>query len=223
MPDPKPADLRWHTMVSPLFAENAYVAHLPGDRRCLLVDPGLDMESLLDWVASENLEPVAILNTHGHADHIAGNSVAKERWPDAPIVIGQGDAFMLEDPTANLSSMFGLGLTSPPADRLLEDGDRYEVAGIVMDILETPGHSPGHVVFVCKQFSPWVVFGGDILFREGIGRSDFPGGDPAALGRSIREKLFTLPDDTTILTGHGELTTIGHEKEHNPFLDILRS
>ena len=222
-PQPPAADLRFHTIVSPLFAENAYVAHLIGDKRCFVVDPGLDMESLIEWIASNSLRPVAILNTHGHADHIAGNGEAKRRWPEAPIVIGHGDAFMLEDADANLSSMFGLGLTSPPADRLLAEGDCYEAAGVSMDILETPGQSPGHIVFICKQFSPWIVFGGDVLFRESVGRSDFPGGDPATLGHSIREKLFALPDDTIVLTGHGEPTTIGHEKKYNPYLDLLRS
>lgn len=211
----------WRTIVSPIFAENAFVLHLDGDSRCIVVDPGLDTESLFEHMATESLQPEVILNTHGHADHIAGNGACKDTWPDVPLVIGEGDAFMLDDPLANLSAIFGISLTSPSADKLVRDGESIDYAGIRWEVAHTPGHSPGHVVFICKDVEPWLVLGGDVLFREGIGRTDFPGGDPAALGESIRSRLFTLPDDTIILPGHGEPTTIGHEKRHNPFVASL--
>ena len=97
-------DLRWHAIVSPLFAENAYVTFLAGSRQCAVVDPGLDTESLFEFMDENGLEPTAILNTHGHADHIAGNGAMKQRWPDIPLVIGRGDADKLTDPIANLSA-----------------------------------------------------------------------------------------------------------------------
>ena len=161
--------------------------------------------------------PAAILNTHGHSDHIAGNAALKERWPESPLLIGFGDANKLTDPQLNLSANYGLPMVSPPADATLAAGDKLEDAGIAFEIRETPGHSPGHIVFVCKQYDPWIVFGGDVLFRGSIGRTDFPDGNHEDLLRSVREELFTLPDSAIILPGHGPATTVGTEKSTNPF------
>jgi hydroxyacylglutathione hydrolase len=203
---------------SRLFAENCYLAHLKGRSDCLVIDPGLDPQEIVAWIEARQLTPAAILNTHGHADHIAGNGHLKERWPAAPLMIGAGDAHKLTDPMANLSGTYGLPFTSPPADRLLRAGERLSLAGFELDVLDTPGHSHGHVVFVWKEPTPWLVFGGDVLFAGSIGRSDFPDGDYDALVASIREQLFTLPDDTRVLPGHGPVTTIGEERRHNPFV-----
>jgi glyoxylase-like metal-dependent hydrolase (beta-lactamase superfamily II) len=133
-------------------------------------------------------------------------------------MIGAGDAAKLTDPNGNLSAQYGLPITSPPADRLLREGDKVSLAGIELDVLETPGHSAGHIVFVWKEPTPWVVFGGDVLFQGSIGRSDFPDGSFEELAASIRTKLYTLPDDTQVLPGHGPPTTIGMEKRTNPFV-----
>ncbi len=203
---------------SRLFAENCYIAHLANRDDCLVFDPGLDPGEILDYIQQRNLRPAAILNTHGHADHIAGNGMLKERFPDAPLMIGHGDASKLSDPMGNLSGQYGLPFTSPDADRLLREGDRVNLAGMELEVLETPGHSAGHIVFVWKEPSPWVVFGGDVLFAGSIGRSDFPDGDHDQLIASIRDKLFPLPDDTQVLPGHGPVTTIGEEKRSNPFV-----
>ena len=107
---------------------------------------------------------------------------------------------------------------SPPADRLLDDDERFELAGFTIDVFEIPGHSSGHVVFVLRRRTPAVVFAGDVLFRESIGRTDFPDGDFSALAAGIRHRLYTLPDDTIVFPGHGPPTTVGHEKRHNPFV-----
>jgi glyoxylase-like metal-dependent hydrolase (beta-lactamase superfamily II) len=133
-------------------------------------------------------------------------------------VIGVGDAAKLTDPELNLSAGFGVALVSPPADRTVDEGQRIEGAGFELEVLATPGHSAGHVVFLCKQREPWRVIGGDVLFRGGVGRTDFFDGDAEELRRSIQEKLFALPDDTIVLPGHGSATTIGHEKRTNPFV-----
>jgi glyoxylase-like metal-dependent hydrolase (beta-lactamase superfamily II) len=205
-------------VISDMFGENALVAHLEGRNDCVVVDPGFDAEKIINHIDQKGLVPAAILNTHGHADHIAGNAALKRRWPDCPLVIGAADAPKLTDPTKNLSATFGIGLRSPAADDLVRDGETYSVAGMDLEILETPGHSVGHVVILWKGDSPWIVFGGDMLFQGGVGRSDFPDGNTQQLIESIRAKLYTLPDDTIVLPGHGDSTTIGEEKRYNPFV-----
>jgi hydroxyacylglutathione hydrolase len=206
-----------HTIVSPQFAENTYVVWLPPRRDALVIDPGLAPEDILDFLREQELTPAVILNTHGHADHIAGNAALKQAYPDAPLVIGAGDAGMLSDAWANLSAPFGMEVLSPPADRTVREGDVVEAAGFRLEVLEIPGHSPGHVVFTWRD-APVVVFGGDVLFRGSVGRSDFPGGDAEQLFDGIRAKLFTLPPDTVVYPGHGPVTTVGHEKRSNPFV-----
>jgi glyoxylase-like metal-dependent hydrolase (beta-lactamase superfamily II) len=206
-------------VVSQPFAENTYIAHLPGSPACVIIDPGFEPEPIFQLLAKRNLTPVAILNTHGHIDHIAGNRPLKDQYPDIPLVIGAGDAEKLSDPMGNLSGVYGFAITSPPADVLVREGDQITYGGIGLDVLETPGHSSGHVVFVFQSDEgPPIVFGGDVLFRGGVGRTDFPDGDSQQLVASIREKLFPLPDETLVLPGHGPATNVGDERRHNPFV-----
>ncbi|MFO0810012.1 MAG: MBL fold metallo-hydrolase [Gemmataceae bacterium] len=205
------------TIESMPFAENSYVIH-HGDRTdAIVVDPGFEPDRILRVLKNRGLTLAAILCTHGHVDHIVGNAALKEMYPDAPLVIGIGDAAALTDARLNLSGYFGPALTSPPADRTVTAGEVIEYAGIRMEVLEIPGHSPGHVVFLVRDEPP-VVFGGDVLFAGSIGRTDFPGGSLEQLLGGIREKLWPLPDATIVYPGHGEPTTIGDEKATNPFL-----
>ncbi len=125
---------------------------------------------------------------------------------------------LLSDADANLSAPFGLQLSSPPADLLVEDGQRIDLAGFSFLVREIPGHSPGSVVFIADGFDPPFVLGGDVLFCGSVGRVDFPGGSAESLLSGIREKLFTLPDATLVLPGHGPATTIGAEKQQNPYV-----
>ena len=205
-------------VISAPFDENTYIAHLEGRDDCIVFDPGFDPDAVFDYLEQQGLSPAAILCTHGHSDHIAGNAMLKDRWPKVPLVIGTGDAYKLTDPAGNLSAAFGASLVSPPADRTLDEPEQFEAAGITLDVLATPGHSAGHVVFLCRQAHPWYVFGGDVLFRGSVGRTDFPDGDFDSLRASIHDKLFTLPDDTIVLPGHGPVTDIGREKRSNPFV-----
>ena len=205
-------------VVSMPFEENSYIAHFAERNDCIVFDPGFEPQAILEYLADHGLTPAAILCTHGHSDHIAGNAVLKQRWPACPLVIGRGDAAKLTDPRLNLSAPFGLSIISPPADRTVVGGERFEAAGLTLDVIDAPGHSVGHVVFLCQHTSPWRVFGGDVLFRGSVGRSDFPDGDFDALRRAIHERLFKLPDDTIVYSGHGAETTIGREKQTNPWI-----
>lgn len=211
--------LQIHTLVSMPFAENTYVVWRPERSDALVVDPGLEPEMILDFLTEQQLTPTAILNTHGHGDHIGGNAAMKAAFPDVPLIIGLNEAHLLTDAEANLSAAYGMPITSPAADQLVREGEVLDFAGIRLEVLEVPGHSPGHVVFVHRD-KPSIVLGGDVLFREGIGRYDFPGCDGQLLFRGIREKLFALPRDTVVYPGHGAVTTIGHEMDCNPFVGV---
>ena len=199
------------------FAQVSYVVWLDGRDEALVIDPGFDPGAILDVLGSHRLRLAAILNTHGHADHIAGNAAMKKAFPHAPLVIGRNEVRLLEDADANLSAPFGMAVTSPPADRLLDDGERFELAGLSFEVREIPGHSPGSIVFVCDQFEPPFVFGGDVLFAGSVGRTDL-GGNTAQLLSGIRAKLFSLPDGTLVLPGHGPATTVGQERRTNPYV-----
>jgi hydroxyacylglutathione hydrolase len=210
-------DLRLRTIVSAPFDENSYILGRADRTDVLVIDPGFQPDLILDALRDEELQVAAILNTHGHVDHIAGNAAMKKAFPAAPIIVGAGDADMLIDADLNMSAPFGLPIVSPPADRLVREGETIEFAGLKLEVFDIPGHSPGHVVFLLRG-SPDIVIGGDVLFRGSVGRTDLPGGSFAQLRFGIEAKLFTLPADTVVYPGHGPVTTIGHEKRTNPFV-----
>ena len=215
--------IRVATVVSRPFQENTFVAWLVGRTDCLVIDPGLEPDRIMELLDDEQLIPAAILNTHGHSDHIAGNRAMKDRWPDCPLVIGEHETAKLADPRLNLSADFGIALVSPPADATVRDGEIYRTAGFDLLVREIPGHSSGHVVFIWQAGLPPLVFGGDVLFAGSVGRTDeMVGGNFGQLSSGIREKLFILPDDTIVFPGHGPATTIGEEKRSNPFVGERR-
>ena len=189
-----------------------------GHPEAFVVDPGFEPELILEQIETRMLTIVAIVNTHGHLDHIAGNAAMKNAFPNAPIIIGEGEAELLTNADLNRSAQYGMPMVSPPADRTLKDGEVLELAGITMDVREIPGHSPGHVVFVLHDVKPTLVLGGDVLFRGSIGRTDFPGGSFPQLEAGIRRHLWTLPPDTVVYPGHGPVTTVGYEKKTNPYV-----
>ena len=215
--DSTAAKLEIEVIVSPPFMENTWLLHHGDGTPCILVDPGFQPARIISHLERRKLIPEIILLTHGHADHIAGNQALRKRWPNLPILIGEGDANMLADPVANLSGLGGVAITSPPADQLLHEGERVTAAGLEFEVREIPGHSPGHIVYVLNLAPAPLVLGGDVLFQGSIGRCDFPGGDQELLLRGIRTKLFTLPDETTVLPGHGDPTTVGEERLTNPY------
>ena len=210
-------NVRIEVIVAAPFMENTYIIHQEGQKDCLVVDPGFEPHKIVRSLRSQHLTPAAILLTHGHADHIAGNATLRREWPEVPIMIGKHDAPMLGDARANLSALGGVAITSPPADRLLAERDVVEAAGLTLDVFDLPGHSPGHIVYVMRSESPIVVLGGDVLFQGSIGRCDFPGGNQELLVGGIHNKLFTLPEDTVVYPGHGDPTTVREEKRSNPY------
>lgn len=213
-------EVRIACIVSIPFEENCFVMHREGRSDCLVVDPGLEPEKIVEHLDQCGLAPAAILNTHGHADHVAGNALLKERWPACPLVIGEGDAVKLVDPRQNLSRAFGLDLVSPPADATVSDGDTYSAAGFDLEVLAVPGHCAGHVVYLWKGQDPYIALVGDVIFEGSVGRTDFADGDFDELRRGIHAKLFNLPDDTVLLPGHFSATTVGREKRGNPFVGL---
>jgi glyoxylase-like metal-dependent hydrolase (beta-lactamase superfamily II) len=199
--------------VGPLES-NCYLVIDPATKKALLIDPGADPEKIFVWCAVYEAQVVQILNTHGHGDHIGANGILKERF-GAPIAIHPLDAACLPDAFTNLSAYFE-PVTSPPADILLVGGQLIDWEGPPVRVLETPGHSPGSVSFLGDG---WVICG-DVLFRGSIGRTDFPRCDFVALQKSLREQLMSLPPETVVYPGHGPATTIGYERENNPFLHL---
>jgi hydroxyacylglutathione hydrolase len=199
------------------FETNCYVVRRDESAsECLVIDTGLDSRPMIAFLTEHGLVPTAIVLTHGHVDHIAGLAALRAKFPQAKVYIHRLDAPMLTDAQANLSEMVMIPFETNAADVLLEDGDTVQGAGIVLKVLHTPGHTPGGICLYAE--SEAVVFAGDTLFAGGIGRTDFPGGDHEQLLESIRNRLFVLPERTAVYPGHAMRTTVGRERNSNPFL-----
>ena len=199
------------------YETNCYVLRSSGEAKdCLVIDAGFDSEQLVDFLHEQKLNPVALVLTHGHIDHIAGVNALRDKFPDMKVYIHQLDAEMLEEPLSNLSAMTGAAFVADPADVTMDDLDVIEIAGIKLQVLLTPGHTPGGISLYSAEYG--VVFSGDALFADSVGRTDFPGGSMTQLVSGIKEKLFTLPDETKVYPGHGPATTIAREKMHNQYL-----
>jgi glyoxylase-like metal-dependent hydrolase (beta-lactamase superfamily II) len=210
--------VRVQCIESPPFAENSYLVWQEGAGQAVVIDPGFEPDAILDALYGRKQKLAAILCTHGHVDHIAGNRALKEAYPDAPILIGHADARMLTSAQLNLSASWGFDVTSPAADQLVADGDRLTLAGLDLTVREIPGHTPGHVVYVFENEGRTIVLGGDVLFQGSVGRTDFPDGSFQQLAQGIRSRLWPLPDDSIVYPGHGPPTTTGAEKRTNPFV-----
>ncbi len=205
------------TFILGAYETNCYIlreSETAGD--CLIIDAGLEPGRLIDFFHQEKLNPVAIVLTHGHIDHIAGVTALRTEFPDIKVYVHKLDAEMLTEARNNLSVMMGAAFSTEPADLFIEEKSVIEDAGIKLEVLHTPGHTPGGICLYSKDEG--IVFTDDALFADSVGRTDFPGGSMAQLVKSIKEKLLILPDDTIIYPGHGPATTIGREKAHNQFL-----
>ena len=198
------------------YQTNCYVLRKDDSAKdCLIIDPGLEAAELIEFLDEQKLNPIAVVLTHGHIDHIAGLTVLRNQFPEIKVYIHNLDAKMLTDPNINLSAMSGKTFVTDAEDVSLKNRDIIDLAGMKLRVLHTPGHTPGGISLYSKEAG--VVFVGDTLFADSIGRTDFPGGSMSQLLNSIREKLFTLPEETEVYPGHGPATTIATEKAHNPF------
>jgi glyoxylase-like metal-dependent hydrolase (beta-lactamase superfamily II) len=197
----------------------AVFAYLVGDQitgDALVIDPAADIKGIIAEAKKNNLRINYIVNTHGHVDHISGNT-EMQKETGAKIIVHEDDAIMLTHTPAMILRMFG-AKASPPADILVKDGDTISVGNVELKVIHTPGHSPGGI----SLYTPGYVFTGDTLFVEAVGRTDLPGGSWQTMYKAIKEKLFCLPDDTKVMPGHNygrmPTSTIGHEKTCNPFV-----
>lgn len=208
--------LKWRQLPLGPLQTNAYV--LRNDKKeCIIFDPGHEGEKLISYLQQEGLKPLAVLLTHAHFDHIGAVDDVRDAYT-IPVYLHKEEQYWLSDPELNGSYIFMTNreITAKPADRLIEREGELTIGSFTFTILETPGHSPGSVSYYCKEAG--AVFSGDALFQMSIGRTDLPGGSFNELMMSIENKLFSLPDDTVVLSGHGPKTSIGFEKANNPFL-----
>ena len=208
------ATLRVETFTLGDFMTNCYFVH--DDEVGWLVDVGFNPGPMLDRAAESGVMIEKIVLTHAHADHIAGLTEARERFPGVPVALHEAEWAFLTDPSLNLSAPFGAPMTFAEADEKLVPGEALTLGEAAFEVRPTPGHSPGGVSLVAE--GQGVALVGDALFAGSIGRTDFPTSDHAALIRAIHEQLLTLPDDTVIHPGHGPSSTIGAERRGNPFL-----
>jgi glyoxylase-like metal-dependent hydrolase (beta-lactamase superfamily II) len=194
----------------------AYIVGDPESGEGLVIDPAANCSGIIKMAEQNNINIKYIVNTHGHVDHISGNTEMKKKT-GAQIIIHKDDAKLLVFTPPMVFKMFGAE-QSPPADITVNDGDLITVGGISLKVIHTPGHSPGGMSLYTKGY----VFTGDTLFVEAVGRTDLPGGSWPVMHRSITERLCTLPDDTKVLPGHNygrmPTSTIGHEKMNNPYI-----
>lgn len=205
--------MKYETVIVGALETNCYLVFCEETRECAVIDPGAEPEKILSALSLLNLKPVVMLNTHGHVDHIGANADLKEKF-GVPLGIHAADLRMLE---AGPHMELGLLLSarpSPEPDRLIEDGDVIGVGRTSLRVIHTPGHSPGSVSFA----GDGILLSGDTLFCGGVGRTDLPGGSMRILEASIREKIFSMPENTVVLPGHGPMTTVAEEKESNPFV-----
>lgn len=205
--------MNFETAIVGALETNCYLVYCPETLECAVVDPGAEAEKIFRLIAEKSLSPTILLNTHGHVDHIGANKDVKDKF-NIPLSIHSSDSAMLES-VHQFEIGFLIGAkASPSADNFLEDGDKIEIGKSYLKVIHTPGHSQGSVSFLGDGF----ILSGDTLFNGGVGRTDLPGGSWDILVSTIKNKILTMPEETTVLPGHGPPTTVGQEKEANPFI-----
>lgn len=197
------------TLIVGELETNCYIAGDEATKEAFIIDPGSGFKKIKDEIAFLKLKPIAVINTHGHGDHILAN----DRF-NVPVWIHCLDAEFLLDHSKNLSGVFGFPFVVKPAERLLEDKDILNLGRYKFEVIHTPGHTPGSICLKADN----IIFTGDTLFHEGIGRTDFSYGSEEDIKWSIKEKLLALDDNCVIYPGHGSKSTIGYERKYNPFI-----
>jgi hydroxyacylglutathione hydrolase len=208
------------------FQQNTRVVACEETRKAICIDPGEPSQELVDYIRNNDLDLQAIILTHGHLDHIGGTTALAREFPNAEVLLHKDEMYLYEA-LAQQPLLMGIqpeqiramGMDyedAPVPTRFLEDGEKYDVGDLRFLVRHVPGHTLGHIVLA--EQNEKAVFTGDCLFSGTIGRTDLPGGDHEQLVASIREKVLTLGDDFTVYCGHGPETTIGRERDTNPFL-----
>lgn len=193
---------------------NCYFLYREDTGACVIIDPAAESSVICDFIREHELQPTAILLTHGHFDHIMAVDAVRAEY-QIPVYAAAAEQETLAHSDYNMSMMVGVAALSVEADHWLEDGDEIELLGQTVRCLLTPGHTVGGMCYYFPEAG--ILFSGDTLFQESVGRTDFPGGSMSELIRSIREKLFVLPEAVQVYPGHGLKTSIQNEKMFNPF------
>ncbi|MFQ8602844.1 MAG: MBL fold metallo-hydrolase [Anaerovoracaceae bacterium] len=209
--------MRITNMPSGALRVNTYLAVDEETNKGMIVDPGGYNKALTDEINKNGIQIEYIVLTHGHSDHICGVNEHKAEFPDAKIIAYKDEAPMLEDPNLNQSPAFGMPYTVK-ADIFVNDGDKLPLGNLTLKFFHTPGHTKGGMCIYIEKAN--VLFSGDTLFCQSIGRTDFPGGSFKEISESIKKKLYVLPDNTEVFPGHMGATSIGYEKENNPFVQM---
>ncbi|MBU5331660.1 MBL fold metallo-hydrolase [Anaerocolumna aminovalerica] len=210
----KTYSLKIETYVLGPVMTNCYFAINEDTKETIIIDPADKAEVLIQKINKETLKPVAVLLTHGHFDHILAASEIAVNF-HIPIYASKEEKELLETPSLNLSVSLGKNISLTPTT-LLNDKDIIKLAGTEVNVIHTPGHTSGGICYLFKESK--ILFSGDTLFEGTVGRADLPTGNLNTLLDSVNHKLMTLPDDTTVFPGHGESTTIGHERNTNPYV-----
>ncbi len=203
----------FHTVLG-MVGTNCYIIINDECKECIVVDPADNSEGIYNVINQENCKLKAILLTHGHFDHMLAADDLRNR-SGAIIYAGYEEEDVLNSSSYNLSGVMGGCATTLKADEFLKDNEEFQIAGIRFMAFHTPGHTKGSMCYYIKDIG--TLLSGDTLFEASVGRTDFPTGSMSQIIKSIKDKLFVLPDDTKVLPGHGDETTIGYEKKYNPY------
>lgn len=201
------------TLVVGPLQENCYVVACEQTKAAVIIDPGAEADRIYEVVSAKNLTLTAVLNTHGHPDHVGAVADIVER-AGVPFLMHQDDLFLIEGFDSDPIRIFLQAKTPPKPSRFLQDAEILNIGSLAITVAHTPGHTPGSVCFLVED----VIFSGDTLFADSIGRTDLPGGNHSQLLQSLQERLLSQDDDRIVYPGHGHPTTIGHERRFNPFV-----
>ena len=201
-----------------MWQTNCFVLFSNESKNCIIFDAGFDPQPMIDFIKDNNLTPQKILLTHAHLDHVAGVQDIRDAFPDLtiPLYLHEAEKDFPSTPDLNLSGPFGMPLTAPSPDHYVSPSNDLSFEGHTIQALHVPGHSPGSIAYYLPDFQVAIV--GDTLFAQGVGRTDLATSDGPLLMQKISSELYTLPDETTILPGHGPFSTIAREKANNPYI-----